>query len=213
MMITIAGACCSGKSFLADSIAKLSKASVLHLDDYSIPRSVRLTSRSYLDVENHDIPAGYDHDSALEAIAKWRAGITAEVPIYEFAKSEIKGMRSLKPTRILVVEGLFTLHDARFRNAALLKIYVSTSLDLMLGRRIVGSIHFQSIEDSILKHIRTVVPGHQQFVEPSRQYADMIVDLGYEPSAPHLVNETITEKTARIIVKMIADENQDDATE
>ena len=206
-MIVIAGACCSGKSFLADAVARHTNASVLSLDDYSIPRSVRLTSRKDLEVENHDIPSAYDHDSALDAFTKWRSGVTAEVPIYEFAKSEVTGTRSLEPTRVLVVEGLFALHDERFRSAAQFKVYVDISLDLMLCRRIIGSIHYQSIEDSILKHYRTAVPGHQQFVEYSSQFADMVVNLGYESDAPHLANEAITETTARSITKMITDES------
>jgi uridine kinase len=181
-LIGVAGGTCAGKTVICERLADLAGAdqlALIRLDSYQIDRThqpweVRVAA-------NYDHPDAYDWKLLNDHLARLATGKTVLAPSYDFTvhnRSEI--VRSLAPAPVIVVEGILVLHDPALRARFDLKVYVDTDADLRFIRRLKRDVEDRGRTTSsiIEQYLTTVRPGHEQFIEPSKRYADVIFPCG-----------------------------------
>src|SRR5262249_26833877 len=109
------------------------------------------------------------------------AGATIAVPVYDYAAFERSDqVRMVAPARIIVVEGILVLYEQRLRDRFDLKVFVDTDADIRLIRRLSRDVAElgRTLESIIAQYLETVRPAHEQFIEPSKRHADVIIPRG-----------------------------------
>ena len=115
------------------------------------------------------------------ANAMQRAGRSVEVPSYDFsqhARTEVT--RTVHPARVILVDGILILVDAQLRELMDVKVFVDTDSDLRFIRRLERDLkeRGRSMDSVVEQYISTVKPMHEEFVEPSKRFADLILPEG-----------------------------------
>jgi len=137
--------------------------------------------------EKHHI--NFDHPDSLETELLARhldvlaKGSAVEVPIYDFTTHSRKDERQrVEPRRVVIVEGILVLAEPELRKRIDIKLFVDTPADIRFMRRLVRDIKLRgrSMESVIEQYTTTVRPMHEEFVEPSKRYADLIIPEGGE---------------------------------
>jgi len=137
--------------------------------------------------EKHHI--NYDHPDSLETELLARhldvlaKGAAVEVPIYDFTTHSRKDeTQRVEPRRVIIVEGILVLAEPELRKRIDIKLFVDTPPDIRFMRRLVRDIKSRgrSMESVIEQYMTTVRPMHEEFVEPSKRYADLIIPEGGE---------------------------------
>jgi uridine kinase len=182
LIIGIAGGSGSGKSTVATNVADLlttSSVAFIDMDAYykNFP-TLSLDERKKL---NWDHPDAFDYDllySHLEALSRRNA---IEKPEYDF----VTHLRSaehtyVEPADVVVIDGILLFVDARVRDLCDVKVFVDADADIRLIRRIERDTHVRGrpLDEIIEQYLSTVQPMHNEFVEPSKRYADVIVPRG-----------------------------------
>lgn len=108
-------------------------------------------------------------------------GYSIEKPIYDYTqhtRSELT--EKIEPTKIIIVEGLFVLEDVQIRDLLDIKVFVEADDDIRFIRRLLRDTteRGRTIESVISQYTESVKPMHQQFIEPTKKYADIIVPDG-----------------------------------
>jgi len=182
LMIGIAGGTGSGKTTVARKVASGlpdGAVAIVEHDSYYRDRSdLTPPERALL---NYDHPDSLDNDMLVGHLLELREGRGVEVPAYDF-KTHLrrKETRRVEPLPVIIVEGILVFVDERIRDLLDIKIFVDTDADIRIMRRIRRDIEdrgrdFASIRE---QYYRTVRPMHMQFVEPSKQWADLIIPEG-----------------------------------
>ncbi len=130
---------------------------------------------------NYDHPNALDNDLLIAHIQMLLRGESVQVPIYDFATHTRKSeTRSVLPSPVILVEGILVFVDPRLRALMDIKIYVDTPADERFIRRLLRDIRERgrTVESVVEQYQSTVRPMHQKFVEPSKQYADIIIPEG-----------------------------------
>ena len=183
LIIGIAGGSGSGKTTLVERLCEQfgEDVSVLTHASYYTPRP-DLTDEER-DGLNLDHPASFDTDRLISDLEDLIAGKTVQVPVYDFAiQDRLEETRSLSPTKIILVEGMLILENKALRNLLDIKLFVDTDDDVRLLRRILRDTRERgrTLDEVAERYLATVKPMHQQFVEPSKRYADVIIPEGGE---------------------------------
>ena len=183
LIIGIAGGSGSGKTTLVERLSEQfgEDVSVLTHASYYTPRP-DLTDEEREGI-NFDHPASFDTDQLISDLEDLIAGKTVQVPVYDFAiQDRLEESRTLSPTKIILVEGMLILENKALRNLLDIKLFVDTDDDVRLLRRLLRDTkeRGRSLEDAAERYLSTVKPMHQQFVEPSKRYADVIIPEGGE---------------------------------
>ena len=183
LIIGIAGGSGSGKTTLVERLCEQfgEDVSVLTHASYYTPRP-DLTDEER-DSLNLDHPASFDTDRLISDLEDLIAGKTVQVPVYDFAiQDRLEETRTLSPTKIILVEGMLILENRALRNLLDIKLFVDTDDDVRLLRRILRDTRERgrSLDEVAERYLATVKPMHQQFVEPSKRYADVIIPEGGE---------------------------------
>lgn len=184
LVVGIAGGSGSGKSTVAQKVASAlpdELCSILEYDAYYRDRpDLSFEDRSQL---NFDHPDMLDTQLLVEHIRALKSGEPVDTPIYDFKTHARKEeSKPVKPVPLLIVEGILTFVDPRLRGLLDIKIFVDTDADIRAFRRIRRDIEqrgrsFQSVRE---QYYATVRPMYQEFVEPSKRWADLIVPEGGE---------------------------------
>ncbi|MFH1129708.1 MAG: uridine kinase [Pseudomonadota bacterium] len=184
IVVGIAGGTGSGKTTVARKIAAalpVGAAEILEYDSYYKGREdVPMVNRADL---NYDHPDSLDADLLVEHLTALRAGLEIEVPVYDFmTHSRLKETRHVEPTSVIIVEGILVFVSEQLRNLLDIKIYVDTSADIRIMRRVRRDIEERGREFSTIReqYYKTVRPMHLQFVEPSKRWADLVIPEGGE---------------------------------
>jgi uridine kinase len=182
LVIGVAGGTGSGKTTVARKLVDAlpsGLATIIEHDSYYRDRSDLIPQeRSAL---NYDHPDALESDLLAGHLRQLRAGSTVEVPIYDFrTHTRRRDTRCVAPTAVIVVEGILTLAQAAVRDQLDIKIFVDTDADIRVFRRIRRDLEdrgrtFASVRE---QYYRTVRPMHNQFVEPSKRWADLIIPEG-----------------------------------
>lgn len=182
--IGIAGGTGSGKTTVAQAIYnRVGRDRIEWISHDSYYRNFDALSAE----ERHKI--NFDHPDSLEtellirhldALAK---GSSVEIPMYDFAAHARRHeTQRVEPRRVIIVEGILVLAEAELRRRINIKLYVDTPPDIRFVRRLLRDIQSRgrSLESVVSQYLTTVRPMHEEFVEPSKRYADLIIPEGGE---------------------------------
>ena len=130
---------------------------------------------------NYDNPASFDTERMVEDVMALKAGRTIERPVYDYSiHNRSRETVTVQSKRILMLEGILILESEPLRSLMDLKIFVDTDADERLMRRITRDMseRGRSVESVLRQYRTTVKPMHEQFIEPSKKYADLIIPRG-----------------------------------
>ena len=114
----------------------------------------------------------------VEQLKELKAGKAIRCPVYSYADHQRTNETELiRPSKVVIVEGILIFQDPRLRQMLDIKIFVETDADVRILRRALRDVRDRgrTLESVITQYLTTVKPMHEQFVEPSRKYADIIV--------------------------------------
>jgi len=203
LILGIAGGTGSGKTTVAKAVAKQlsgQKIKILHQDSYYLDQShLPLDKRQKI---NYDHPSAMDLGLLRDHISLLKSGMPIEKPIYDFKiHSRVSETEHIDPVDVLIIEGIFALQDQELRELENIKIYVETDADIRFIRRLSRDIQERGrTVESVIQQYRDVVrPMHLQFVEPTKQYADIIIpEGGHNKVAISVLANTIREYIRRL---------------
>ncbi len=180
--VGVVGGTGSGKTTVARRLFEaLPAGSVALLQHDSYYRSRTDLAPEAREEVNYDHPDSLESDLLVFHIDSLKAGTAIEVPSYDFGTHlRRKATTLVQPTRIVLVEGILLFTNAKLRERLDLKIFVQTEADIRVLRRISRDMEergrtFEQIRD---QYYDTVRPMHEQFVEPSKHWADVIIPQG-----------------------------------
>ena len=181
-MIGLAGGTGSGKTTVAARLATAvgeDRLALLTLDAYYCDRS-ELSAEERAAI-NYDHPDAFDWALLFDHVSALIAGHPVPMPTYDFAR-DLRGS-SVVPVAsapVVLVEGILVLYEPALRELFDLKLYVDTDADVRLIRRLRRDIaeRGRAVDNVIAQYLATVRPGHEQFVEPSKRHADVIIPEG-----------------------------------
>lgn len=185
IIIGIAGGTASGKTSIAQSIYDNFKGShttaIIKYDDYYKDQSnISFEERVK---NNYDHPLAFDTDLLVEDLTKLKNGEPINKPLYDFSvHNRSKETETINPRDVFVLEGLFVLYDQRIRDLCDILVYVDTDSDIRFIRRLSRDVseRGRSIDSVINQYLATVKPMHDQFIEPSKKFANIIIPNGSE---------------------------------
>ena len=178
IMIGIAGGTGSGKTTLTRHLKERfgESISVIYHDSYYKSfDELTLEQRRQL---NYDHPDVFDTDLLVEHLKQLRAGKAVQCPVYDYAAYCRTGETvEIRPASVVLVEGLLIFQDPRLRELMDIKIFVDTDADVRILRRALRDVkeRGRTLESVVEQYLTTVKPMHEQYVEPSKRYADLIV--------------------------------------
>lgn len=195
IIIGIAGGTGSGKSTLAENIRKEFANNITMLShDYYYKSNSNLSfdERKKL---NFDHPDAFDTDLLIEHLTKLKNGEIIYRPNYSFV-DYIREEQTFKviPKKVILLDGILIFENKELRDMMDIKIFVDTDADIRFIRRLVRDVRDRgrTIDSVIEQYKTTVKPMHEQFVEPSKKYADIIVsEGGYNHVALNMIIEKI----------------------
>jgi uridine kinase len=182
VVIGVTGGSGSGKTSVTKAIYEsLKDHSILVLEqDYYYKDQSDLPFEERLKT-NYDHPLAFDNDLLIEHIQMLLRYETIEKPVYDYAiHTRSDKVIQVEPKDVIILEGILVLEDERLRNLMDIKLYVDTDADLRIIRRLTRDIRdrgrtFDSVIDQYLNVVR---PMHNQFIEPTKRYADIIIPEG-----------------------------------
>lgn len=181
IIIGVAGGTGSGKTTLTRRLKERfgdEMTVISHDNYYKAHDDMTYEERSRL---NYDHPDAFDTDLLVEHIKALRAGETVACPVYDFTQhNRSKETLLIAPTGVIVVEGILIFADSKLRDLMDVKIFVDTDADVRILRRIVRDVkkRGRTLDSVVSQYLTTVKPMHEQFVEPSKRRADLIIPEG-----------------------------------
>ncbi|MCM1149264.1 MAG: uridine kinase [Butyricicoccus sp.] len=195
MTIGIAGGTGSGKTTITRRILSQfgSDVSVIYHDNYyKAHDDMPFSERSRL---NYDHPNAFDTPLLLEHLRALKLGKSVQSPTYDYsAHNRSDKTITVKPARVLVVEGILIFAEKELCDEMDIRIFVDTDADVRILRRITRDVRDRgrSLESVVNQYLTTVKPMHEQFVEPSKRNADVIIpEGGHNAVALEMVMERI----------------------
>jgi uridine kinase len=180
LLIGIAGGTGSGKSTLAaDLLSRYAREGSCLLEQDSYYRDRSHLNEAERDAINYDEPEAIEHDLLLEQVKNLLSGKAIEKPVYCFkTHTRTHEVLVVNSSRVIVLEGLFALWDPRMRLLMDLKIYVDAAADLRLLRRARRDVseRGRTINSVSEQYLNTVRPMHELHIEPTKAYADLVVE-------------------------------------
>ena len=182
VVIGVTGGSGSGKTSVTKAIYEsLKDHSILVLEqDYYYKDQSDLPFEARLKT-NYDHPLAFDNDLLIEHIEKLLRYETIQKPVYDYSiHTRSDKVIPVQPQDVIILEGILVLEDERLRTLMDIKLYVDTDADLRIIRRLTRDIRdrgrtFDSVIDQYLNVVR---PMHNQFIEPTKRYADIIIPEG-----------------------------------
>jgi uridine kinase len=183
VIIGVAGGSGSGKTTVARRLYEV----------FAEPRIVQLIAQdayykdqAHLSFEerqqiNYDHPLAFDNDLLIQHVLALREGQSVGQPIYSFlTHTRLPETNPTKPAKIIILEGILVLEDARLRDLCDIKVYVDTDADVRFIRRLNRDMmeRGRSVDSVIDQYLKSVRPMHLQFVESTKRYADVIIPGG-----------------------------------
>ena len=180
--IGVAGGTGSGKSTLVRRLQEAFKdddvATLCHDYYYKAHPELTYDERTKL---NYDHPAAFDTDMLVEHIRALKNNVPIEHPVYSFVEhNRTEETVAVKPSRVIIVDGILIFEHRELRELMDIKVFVDTDADIRLARRILRDVceRGRTMQSVIDQYTTTVKPMHEEFVEPSKKYADVIIPEG-----------------------------------
>ena len=181
LVIGIAGGTGSGKTTLTNRIASQFAEDVTvitHDNYYKAHDEMTYEERSRL---NYDHPNAFDTELMIKHLKQLKEGQTIECPVYDYKiHNRSKNTQTIVPGKVIIVEGILIFESKELCEQMDLRIFVDTDADIRIIRRIRRDVleRARSLDSVINQYLDTVKPMHEQFVEPSKRNASIIVPEG-----------------------------------
>ena len=182
VIIGMAGGTGSGKTTVAREILKRAGTELIsfiqHDAYYKDLSDLPLAQRA---MQNFDHPDALDNDLLIRHLKELKASRAIQMPIYDFTThTRTLETRRVEPHRVIILEGILIFADEALRRLMDVKIFVDTDPDIRFIRRLQRDIaeRGRTMDSVIRQYMGTVRPMHQEFVEPSKRYADVIIPEG-----------------------------------
>ena len=178
IIIGIAGGTGSGKTTLTRKLQETfgPDVSVVYHDNYYKRHDgMTYAQRAAL---NYDHPDAFDTVLMVEHLRQLLDGRSVQCPVYDYTvHNRSDETIEVRPTKVMIVEGILIFENKSLRALMDIKIFVDTDADVRILRRILRDVkeRGRSLDSVISQYLTTVKPMHEQFVQPSRQYADIVV--------------------------------------
>lgn len=184
ILIGVAGGTGSGKTTVAKKIVNTLKSQsivMLAQDSY-------YKDQSHLSMEervktNYDHPFAFDNDLLVKHLQCLLNYKPIHMPVYDY-KNHTRSNKTIRiePKDVIILEGILALEEKRLRNLMDIKVFVDTDSDVRIIRRLVRDIRDRgrTIDSVVNQYLSLVRPMHEQFVEPSKKHADIIIPEGGE---------------------------------
>ena len=178
MIIGIAGGTGSGKTTLTLRLKERfgDDVSILYHDNYYKSHSdMPYEARTKL---NYDHPDAFDTPRMIANLEALRRGEAIQSPTYDYTiHDRARETVEVRPTKVVVVEGILIFENRTLRDLMDIKIFVDTDADVRILRRITRDVkeRGRSLDSVVTQYLTTVKPMHEQFVEPSKRFADIVV--------------------------------------
>jgi len=182
VIIGVAGGTGSGKTTIAHAVLERAGArriSLIQHDAYyrdlgDLPLAQRAA-------QNFDHPDSLENELLIAHLTKLKQSQPVDVPVYDFTThTRTSETRRIGPNAVIIVEGILIFADEALRRQMDVKIYVDTDADIRFIRRLQRDVaeRGRTVESVIRQYMATVRPMHQEFVEPSKRFADIIIPEG-----------------------------------
>jgi uridine kinase len=182
VVIGVAGGSGSGKTSVTKAIYESFKGHSITMiqqdyyykDQSDLPFEERLKT-------NYDHPLAFDNDLLIKHIEKLLQYKPIEKPVYDYSiHTRSKEVIAVEPKDVIILEGILVLEDERLRNLMDIKLYVDTDADIRIIRRLSRDIkeRGRTLDSVIEQYTNVVRPMHNQFIEPTKRYADVIIPEG-----------------------------------
>lgn len=194
VIIGIAGGTGSGKSTFTNRLKAFfgDKITVIYHDNYYRRHDdIPFEERKLI---NYDHPSALETDLLVQHLEELKAGRSIECPVYDFAKhNRSNDVVVIKPSRVIIVEGILILQDARLRELFDMKIYVDADADERILRRAMRDMkeRGRDLDNIIEQYLTTVKPMHYMYVAPTRYLADIVINSGFNDVAFDIVKNKI----------------------
>ena len=178
ILIGIAGGTGSGKTTLTRHLKEHfgQEVTVISHDNY-YQRQDGKTYEERAKV-NYDHPSAFDTDLLIEHLRQLKAGHSIQCPVYSYSDhNRTDRTVEIFPTKAIIVEGILIFQNPTLRDMFDIKIFVETDADVRILRRALRDVEERgrTLQSVVTQYLTTVKPMHEQYVEPSRKYADIVV--------------------------------------
>ena len=184
VIIGIAGGTGSGKTTVAKSIyERVGRDRIEWISHDAYYRNFEGLSHEERALINFDHPDSLETELLARHLDVLAKGSSVDVPKYDFAThSRRPDTQRIEPRRVIIVEGILVLAEPELRRRIHIKLFVDTPADIRFMRRLVRDIQSRgrSLESVVQQYLNTVRPMHEEFVEPSKRHADLIIPEGGE---------------------------------
>lgn len=153
------------------------------MDSFYKPLTPEQSAAAFRNEFDFDSPDAIDFDILVDRLKDIKNGKVAEVPIYSFQKhARLSKTTTIYSPHVIILEGIFALHDPRIVDLLDLKIFAEADADLCLSRRLVRDVkeRGRDIEGCIKQWFSFVKPNYYKYVAPQREIADLIIPRGIE---------------------------------
>ena len=195
IVIGIAGGTGSGKTTITRRLMERfgGDVSVIYHDNYyKAHHNMPYEERAKL---NYDHPDAFDTDLLIQAVRELKAGHAVTCPVYDYTIHDRSDqVLVVQPAKVIIVEGILIFQSRELCKEMDIKIYVDTDADVRILRRIMRDVRDRgrSLDSVVSQYLDTVKPMHEQFVEPSKRNADIIVpEGGHNKVALEMVMERV----------------------
>ena len=195
IVIGIAGGTGSGKSTMIRKIKEEFSDEITILSHdfyYKQHNDIPFEERKKL---NYDHPNAFDTDlmiNHIKALKEWRS---IERPVYDFTiHNRVDETVTVKPAKVIIVEGILIFENKELLDMFDIKAFIDTDADVRIIRRILRDVRERgrTLDSVVNQYLTTVKLMHEQFVEPSKKNADIIIpEGGYNVVALEMLNERI----------------------
>ncbi|WP_315074731.1 uridine kinase [uncultured Clostridium sp.] len=183
MIIGIAGGSGSGKTTLAQNIKEVFNEEVVilcHDYYYKANEGIPFEERKKL---NYDHPDSFDTDLLIEQLKELKEGSVIHHPVYSFVEhTRLNQTIEVKPAKVIIIEGILIFENKELCDLMDIKVFVDTDGDVRIIRRLLRDVkeRGRDLDSVINQYLSTVKPMHEEFVDPSKKRADIIIPEGGE---------------------------------
>ena len=196
IVIGIAGGTGSGKSTLIRKIKENFGDAITVISHDSYYKEQKGMTYEQRCETNYDHPDAFDTDLLVDHVKRLKNWETVEIPVYDFTihnravgQTEVK-----KPSKVVIVEGILIFENKDLLDCFDIKVFVDTDADVRIIRRILRDVQerARTLDSVVTQYLTTVKLMHEQFVEPSKKKADIIIpEGGFNVVALEMLNQRI----------------------
>ncbi len=195
IVIGIAGGTASGKSTMVKKIKDMIGEHVVTLTHDSYYKSYADKTFEERVGMNYDHPSAFETDMLVEHIKMLKDNKTISYPVYDYVNyTRSDEIVKVEPKKVIIIDGILIFENKELRELCDMKIFVDTDADVRIIRRILRDVkdRGRSLDSVVNQYLETVKVMHDEFVEPSKRYADIIVPAGgYNHVAISMISDRI----------------------